>query len=227
MTNRTPDFLKMHLTCTFVLLASLASILFATPVPQSPSTNPINDPDYGPIPSESTLYSDYTGKSAPFPANMTDPVPAAELGPPGDDDYLFQNLAAAEWAIFHFYQQAIEAFNQSTFTDLGLPNTTYQRLTEIRDNEAGHLRIFQDSISPTSLKPGACKYNFGWNSAEEFLALQNVIEVSSITFAAGLAQQAKLKATIGALVGIAESETRHEVNSGVVPNYFLPILMLS
>lgn len=194
-----------------LLVAALSTQVFAIPILQDRAVNPINNPLYGPIPGESPLYNSYTGKAVPFPANMTAFVPATEKGPPGPDDVLFQNLAGAEWAIFNFYQQAVEAFNQSVFTDLGLPGTMYQRITEIRDNEAGHLRLFQDSISATSSKPGSCKYNYGWTSAQEWLALQNTIEVSSMAFATGLAQSAVFKSTIGALVGIAESETRHEV----------------
>lgn len=194
-----------------ILLVGLGPQVFALPVLQERSLSPISNPNYGPIPSESSLYDDYTGKGVPFPANMTAAIPATTSGPPGPDDVLFQNLLSAEWAIFNFYQQAVEAFNQSVFTDLGLPNTTYHRIEEIRDNEAGHLRIFQDSISHTSLKPGSCKYDFGWKSAQEWLALQNVIEVSSMAFATGLAQTAKMKSTVGALVGIGETETRHEV----------------
>ena len=105
----------------------------------------------------------------------------------------------------------METFNESSFTDLGLPSTTYQRITEIRDNEAGHLRIFQDSISPVSLKPGPCNYDYMWNNATEFLALQNIIEVSSMAFATALAQQAKANSTIGTLVAVSETESRHEV----------------
>ena len=151
---------------------------------------------------------------------MTAPVPATTSGPIGEDDILFQNLLSAEWAVFNFYQQGVEDFNASVFIDLGLPNTTYQRITEIRDNEAGHLRIFQDSISATSIKPGPCKYKYGFTNAMEFLALQNIIEVSSMAFLTGLAQQAKALPTIGALLAIGQTETRHEVSSSTVPTSF-------
>jgi hypothetical protein len=170
----------------------------------------ISDPATGPIPSENTYYSDYRGKAPPFPANNASPVLPTVSGPPGPDDLLFQNLLGAEWAVYSFYQQGVEAFNTTSFTSIGFANTTYDRIQEIRDNEAGHLRIFQDSISNTSVKPGACKYDFGWSSAEEFLALQVLIEISSMAFAAGLVQQAKTNITKGALMGIGETETRHE-----------------
>ena len=142
---------------------------------------------------------------------MTAPIPATSTDPVGEDDVLFQNLLSAEWAVYSFYQQGVEAFNQSVFIDLGLPNTTYQRITEIRDNEAGHLRIFQDSISSASIKPGACRYEYGFADAMEFLALQNIIEISSMVFLTGLVQQAKALSTMGALVAIGETESRHEV----------------
>lgn len=201
----------MQTSNTLLLLLSCSTAISAGPIRREASTNCLSDPNCGPIPGESSLYSDYTRISPPFPANMTAPISATTTGPAGEDDILFQNLLSAEWAVYNFYQQGVEAFNQSVFTDLGLPNTTYQRIIEIRDNEAGHLRIFQDSISSSSIKPGACRYEYSFTNAMEFLALQNIIEVSSMAFLTGLAQQAKELSTMGALVAIGETETRHEV----------------
>ena len=201
----------MQYSSTLVALLSLMNGILAHPVRRSTSPDCASDPTCGPIPGESSLYSDYNQTSSPFPANMTAPIPATSTGPVGEDDLLFQNLLSAEWAVYSFYQQGVEAFNESVFVDLGLPNTTYQRITEIRDNEAGHLRIFQDSISSASLKPGACRYEYGFADAMEFLALQNIIEVSSMAFLTGLVQQANENSTRGALLAIGETETRHEV----------------
>lgn len=197
-----------------LVLLSLLTTLTASPVVRrdAASTSCLSNSKCGPIPGESAYYSD-TDESPPFPANMTAPIPATASGPVGEDDILFQNLLSAEWAVFTFYQQGVEAFNASVFTDLGLPNTTYSRIAEIRDNEAGHLRIFQDSISATSIKPGACEYDYGFTNAMDFLALQNIIEVSSMAFLTGLVQQAKGLSTMGALSAIGQTETRHEVNS--------------
>lgn len=130
-------------------------------------------------------------------------------GPHGPDDILFQNLLSAEWAIFEFYQQGVEMFNASSFVALGLPNTTYDRIQEIRDNEAGHLAIFQSSISSNSLKPGPCKYQFGVTSAEAFIVTLTLLEIASMAFLTGLVQQANTSSTKGALTAIAETESRH------------------
>ncbi|KAI9640139.1 hypothetical protein NHQ30_011541 [Ciborinia camelliae] len=176
-----------------------------------PTTFNISNPSSGPIPSETDYYSSYRGKAPPFPANYTLPILPTESGPPGPDDLLFQNLLGAEWAVFSFYQQAVETLNATSFTTIGFPHSTYERIQEIRDNEAGHLRIFQDAISSTSMKPGPCRYDFGWSSAGEFLAMQVLIEVSSMAFATGLVQQAKKNVTKGALMGIGETETRHTI----------------
>ncbi|KAA8572218.1 hypothetical protein MFRU_060g00070 [Monilinia fructicola] len=189
--------------------AFIMIIIFASLSAALPATFKISNPSIRPIPSESNYYSSYRGKAAPFPANYTSPIPATKIGPSGPDDLLFQNLLGAEWAVFTFYQQAVERLNATSFTTVGFPNTTYERIQEIRDNEAGHLRIFQDSISDTSVKPGGCRYEFGWRTAAEFLEMQVLIEVSSMVFASGLVQQARLNVTKGALMGIGETETRH------------------
>ena len=201
----------MHHLSILLISGSLTSFINAAVIPRDTSTACLSDPKCGPIPGESSLFVDNPQKSPPFPANESFPIPAIATGPPGADDLLFQNLLGAEWAVFSFYQQGVESLNQSVFTELGLPNTTYERIIEIRDNEAGHLRIFQDSISPNSIKPGPCEYEFPWETAEDYLALQNFIEVSSMAFLTGLVQQAKTLQTAGALVAIGETEARHEV----------------
>lgn len=175
------------------------------------TTSDIANPKFGPKPGESSLYSTYYGRAPPFPANAKQPIPATKKGHPGPDDVLWQNLLAAEWIVFSFYQSAVESFNASSFTALGLSNTTYQRIMEIRDNEAGHLRIFQNQISATSIKPGACKYMFPYTTAQEFFALQTFIEISSMAFLTGLVLQAKKDSAKGALVAVSQAETRHEV----------------
>ncbi|KAL1592259.1 hypothetical protein SLS60_011336 [Paraconiothyrium brasiliense] len=92
---------------------------------------------------------------------------------------------------------------------MGLPNNTYERITEIRDNEAGHLRIFQDSISPSSVEPGPCKYENNLTTPEFFLAVQQLIEITSEAFLTGLVLQAKLDETKSAMVAIGGIEARH------------------
>ncbi|KAK4184693.1 hypothetical protein QBC35DRAFT_42324 [Podospora australis] len=168
------------------------------------------DPRYGPIPGQSDLYSYYWGTDRPFPGNISDPVFPTQDGPPGVDDLIWQNLLSAEWLIFEFYQQGIEAFTARDFVAAGMPNTTYRRLMEIRNNEAGHLRIFQNQISPTSIKPGRCKYSFPFTEPLGYLALMTVLEISSMAFLTGLVQQPRLNFNKGAMLAIAEVETRHE-----------------
>lgn len=97
-------------------------------------------------PGESSLFTTYQGKQTPLASNYTRAILPSNPGPLQGDDLLFQNLLAAEWAIYSFYQQGVEAFTSDSFTKLGLLNTTYERLVEIRDNEAGHIRIFQNEV---------------------------------------------------------------------------------
>jgi hypothetical protein len=162
-----------------------------------------------PFPGLSNYYSDFRGQAVPYPGNETAPILPTTDGPAGPDDQLYQNLLAAEWAIFSFYQEGVELFNTSSFTSLGLPNTTYDRIQEIRDNEAGHLAIFQSQISSNSIKPGSCKYDFGVTNAESFIITLTLLEIASMAFLTGLVQQAQLGSTKGALTAIAETESRH------------------
>ncbi|KAE8378019.1 hypothetical protein BDV26DRAFT_199047 [Aspergillus bertholletiae] len=162
------------------------------------------------VPGESTLFTTYQGKQTPLASNYTRAILPTTPGPRQGDDLLFQNLLAAEWAIYSFYQQGVEAFTADNFTALGLPNTTYERIVEIRDNEAGHVRIFQDEISSSSVKPGPCKYDYGFaGSAQYYLALQVFLEVSSMAFLTGLVRQAEANDSKSALMAIGQVESRH------------------
>lgn len=202
----------MNLLKAFLLSAYLHSTADTASIPSDhkPNAQQLANPNYGPVPGQDPLYSSYRGKAPPFPANIPDPIKPTADGPPGIDDLVWQNLLSAEWVIFSFYQKAVEMFNATAFVKAGYPNTTYDRIQEIRDNEAGHLRIFQNEITATSVKPGACKYSFPFDGPASFLALATVIEISSMTFLTGLVQMAKLPTAHGAMVAIATTETRHE-----------------
>ena len=189
----------MKSSITFALAATAATS-FALPAAVVSSN---------PIPGQTSLYNSYRGKVPPYPGSETRPILATSKADPGPDDLLFQNLLSAEWIVFSFYQQGVEAFNSSSFIELGYPNTTYDRIQEIRDNEAGHLNIFQREISDASIKPGPCKYDYGFTSPIEFLALQVLIEVSSMSFLTGLVQEARTNASRAALLAIATVESRH------------------
>ncbi|KAK4209998.1 hypothetical protein QBC37DRAFT_323017 [Rhypophila decipiens] len=179
--------------------------------PEYAEAQKLADPTYGPIPGESDIYNTYWGLDRPFPGNISGPIFPTECGPPGVDDWTWQNLLSAEWLIFEFYQQGVERFSPEDFVAAGLPETTHRRLLEIRNNEAGHLRIFQNQISPTSVKPGSCKYAFPFTEPIGYLALMTVLEISSMAFLTGLVQQPEIAAGRGAMLAIAEVETRHEV----------------
>ncbi|MCJ1374814.1 hypothetical protein MMC20_006046 [Loxospora ochrophaea] len=195
------------------MFSALLSILFflvpsllASPLNLVPRQSPL------PIPDQSPYFSDYNGTAVPYPGNHKAPIPPTASGPPGADDVLFQNLIQAEWAIFSFYQQGVEMFNASAFVDAGYPADTYQRIVEIRDNEAGHGVIFQNAISNTSIKPGLCDYDFGptIQTPTGYLAGHTILEISSMAFLTGLAVQAQIDTNKAALLAIAETESRHQ-----------------
>lgn len=161
------------------------------------------------IPGQSSLFSTYQGKVTPLAAQYLRPIEPTETGDAGEDDVLFQNLLSAEWLIYDFYQQGVDIFNAESFIALGLPNTTYERLNEIRNNEAGHVRLFQDGISATSVKPGPCTYKFPVVDVQSYLAIHTLLETSSMAFLTGLITQAKTATTRSILMGIGQVESRH------------------
>jgi len=183
---------------------------YRVPAHYSGEAQKLADPTYGPIPGQSDHYNYYWGIERPFPGNITDPIFPTENGPPAPNDYTWQNLLSAEWVIFEFYQQGVETFTDEDFIKAGLPNNTRRRLMEIRNNEAGHLRIFQNQISPRSIKPGPCKYKFPLDDPIKYLAFMTVLEISSMVFLTGLVQQPELNVHKSAMVAIAATEARHE-----------------
>ena len=100
-------------------------------------------PPQQPIAGQYDAYNSQQGPDAPFPAGLQGAEVPIVYGEPAPDDELFQNLLAAEWAVSNFYTAAVDLFNESSFTDIGLPNTTYARIQEIRNNEVGHVQIMR------------------------------------------------------------------------------------
>ncbi|KAJ5273081.1 hypothetical protein N7478_008206 [Penicillium angulare] len=194
----------------FYFLASSAAILqaLAAPTTQASLKNAA-----AAVPGQSELFASYQGKKTPLAEDWNQIIHPTASGDPGPDDQLFQNLLSAEWVIYNFYQEGVDTFTQVDFTKAGLPKNTYERLKQIRDNEAGHIRIFQDQISGTSLKPGPCTYDFGYNKSSplEYLGLQVYIEVTSQAFLTGLALEAVSDKSKAALMAIGQTETRHNV----------------
>lgn len=187
----------MHSFCTAFTALFVTSAVVAAPASQHP------------VPGLSNYYSNYRGKAPPYPGNETDPIFPRQTELRHQMIYSIKICCLQNGAIFEFYQQGVEMFNATSFTTLGLPNTTYDRVQEIRDNEAGHLAIFQSQISSNSLKPGPCKYAFGVTSAEAFIVTLTLtlLEIASMAFLTGLIQQANTSVTRGALTAIAETES--------------------
>lgn len=190
-------------------IASLATALPVLALPKGSSSGSLQNV-INAVPGESPLFVDYAGKKTPLAKEYLRAIPATGSRPAGEDDLLFQNLLAAEWAIYSFYQIGVESFTSSNFTKIGLPNSTYERIVQMRDNEAGHVRIFQEQISNNSVKPGPCKYEYGVSTnPRHWLVLQTFLEVSSMAFLTGLSTQADLNISKSALMGIGQVESRH------------------
>lgn len=100
-------------------------------------------PPQQPIAGQYDAYNSQQGPDAPYPSALQGAEVPIVYREPALDDQLFQNLLAAEWAVSNFYTAAVALFDESSFTDIGLPNTTYARIQEIRNNEVGHVQIMR------------------------------------------------------------------------------------
>jgi len=74
-------------------------------------------------------------------------------------------------------------------------------------------------------KPGKCKYNYGFQEAntlvtqaQTYMALVSVIELGSMAYLTGLAQNSSTAAGLATIMGVISAETRHLtwVNSAVL-----------
>ena len=74
-----------------LLVLSLTKGILGAPV-RTDTPSCIIEPECGPIPGESSLYSNDISKSRPFPADVTGAILPTTSGPAGEDDVLFQNL---------------------------------------------------------------------------------------------------------------------------------------
>jgi hypothetical protein len=92
----------------------------------------------------------------------------------------------ADTILTRMTEQGVSRFTAEDWTKAGYLNTTFERIRQVRDNEAGHLRIFQVQISSNSIKPGACKYQYPYDDPLSWIALQTLIETASMAFITGL-----------------------------------------
>jgi hypothetical protein len=206
----------MVFTTSFTLVALLlshASVTRASPVTQTV----IGGPPAG-------IYGTNFTKSGPVDQGQTTFPKQADKDLKGDD-ILFQNLLSAEWIVADFYQQGVEYFNQSVFTEAGFANETMSRLTEIYQNENGHLAIFENAIPSGVTKPGKCQYDYSFQlentsvaQAQTYMRLVSVIELGSMAYLTGLAQNSSTATGLATIMGAISAETRHLtwVNSAVL-----------
>ncbi|KAF2170648.1 hypothetical protein M409DRAFT_19463 [Zasmidium cellare ATCC 36951] len=182
-----------------------ATVFFVTILAQHPASYAQQEP----IPGLYEPYNKQQGPDPPYPGNRKDPILPTSSDPPAPDDALFQSLAAAEWTILDFYNSALRRFKSEDFTELGFPNDTFDRIQEIRNNEAGHVQITLDMISDASTKPGPCQYNCNISTPMEFITRQTLIEASGPAFLPGLTSQAKEPRSQGVITSLSQIEVRH------------------
>ncbi|PWN91062.1 hypothetical protein FA10DRAFT_302238 [Acaromyces ingoldii] len=132
------------------------------------------------------------------------------------DQGLLQNLLAAEWIVDGLYRAGMKTFKASDFVDAGFPTDTYSQLKAVYENENGHLRVFEDAIASTNIKPGRCQYLYGFEDiknrtlqVQKYMVIVSEIEIGSMAYLTGLAQQAESAETLATIMGTISAETRH------------------
>ena len=148
----------------------------------------------------------------------------AQSTTPSDLDILkfaltLENLEAS------FYTQGLKQFSSSDFSNAtfvqNFGNTTgvfgdafsgdvYSYLLLVRDHEQQHVRTLSALITSLGGKPAApCTYNFGYTSADTFIAVARTLENTGVMAYDGAAKLIKDKKLLTAAATIATVEARH------------------
>lgn len=143
----------------------------------------------------------------------------AQTGAGSSNDLAILNYALSlEHLEATFYTEGLNRFSASDLASAafasvlgsGTVNGVYANLQRIRDHEIAHVETLQSTIRSLGGTPvGACTYNFGYRTVQEFLNIAQTLEnlgVEAYNGALGRMQAAALK-TAGAT--IATVEARH------------------
>ena len=109
-----------------------------------------------------------------------------------------------------FYQEAVAKFSSEDFEKLGLSSTFYGNLQEVASDEQTHVTFLTSALQAAGVTPvAACTYDFGYTTAQGFLATAAILEGTGVSAYLGAAQYIANKAYLTAAGSILTIEARH------------------
>ncbi|KAJ3765613.1 ferritin-like domain-containing protein [Lentinula raphanica] len=106
-----------------------------------------------------------------------------------------------------FFSGALTAFNDTDFTDDGLPVWARGRFSEIASQEQSHVQLLTSTLGSNAVQ--ACNYSFPYTSPASFAALAQVLSGVGVSAYAGGAQYLTTKQYITNAAAILSTEARH------------------
>jgi len=107
-----------------------------------------------------------------------------------------------------FYAEGLAAFDEAAFESAGYGPEVRQAIYETGSEEAVHVATLTSVIGKGATK--ACKYDFGFNTVDEFLAISSILEGVGVSAYLGAAPLISSKAYLAAAGAILTVEARHQ-----------------
>ncbi|GAA5905292.1 ferritin-like domain-containing protein [Sporobolomyces salmoneus] len=137
-----------------------------------------------------------------------------------DDATILQFALILEHLEDTFYSEALEKFDNATFTEAGYPGV-YAVLQQVAKDEHAHVEFLTAGLKAAGVEnpPQACTYNFPYTDVQSFLGLSQVVEglgVSAYLGAAGDIDNADYVTAAGSILTV---EARHNAFIRLLNNY--------
>ncbi|KAK5175313.1 uncharacterized protein LTR77_000451 [Saxophila tyrrhenica] len=109
-----------------------------------------------------------------------------------------------------FYREGLANFTKADFRAAGYDNSFYKNVKAISAHETAHVEFLTAGLEAAGVKPVAeCKYAFGIDSVDAFVATASVLEGVGTSAYLGAAKQISNKAYLTAAGSILTVEARH------------------
>lgn len=119
-----------------------------------------------------------------------------------------------------FYSEALQKFDNATFTNAGYPGV-YSILQQVAADEHAHVEFLTAGLKAAGVAnpPQACTYNFPYTDVHSFLALSQVVEGLGVSAYLGAAGDISNPDYVTAAGSILTVEARHNTFVRLLNNY--------